>query len=100
MNPGWDSPEYVHSRLDDAGFEKIKVTTISKKFETSLHDLVKIAEPVIPIITSKWWSQAQRERHERDILPALRLYLDNTYGATGVVPQKWTAVFATGRKAS
>lgn len=100
MNPGWDSEDYVQSRYEEAGFQNAKVTTVSKQFETSTEDLYKIAQPVIPIIVSKWWNQEQRDEHEKDILPALQRHLDQTYGATGLVPQKWTAVFATGQKAS
>lgn len=100
MNPGWDSEDYVHSRFEEAGFQKVQVTTIAKQFETSIEDLYKIAQPVIPIIVSKWWSQEQRDKHEQDILPALHQYLNETYGANGLVPQKWTAVFATGQKAT
>lgn len=98
MNPGWDSEDYVRSRIEDAGFQKVYVTTISKEFKTPIADLYKIAEPVIPIIISKWWSQEQRDKHEQDILPALDKHLQAAYGTTGFVPQKWTAVFATGQK--
>ncbi|CAI7601284.1 unnamed protein product [Penicillium glandicola] len=100
MNPGWDSEDYVQSRFEEAGFQKVHVTTISKKFETTVEDLYKIAQPVIPIIVSKWWNQEQRDKHEQDILPALHRHLNETYGASGLVPQEWTAVFATGQKSS
>ncbi|OQE35471.1 hypothetical protein PENCOP_c013G00742 [Penicillium coprophilum] len=100
MNPGWDSEDYVQSRFEEAGFQKVQVTTIAKEFETSIEDLYKISQPVIPIIVSKWWNQEQRDKHEQDILPALERHLKETYGESGVVPQKWIAVFATGRKSS
>ncbi|PYH78665.1 S-adenosyl-L-methionine-dependent methyltransferase [Aspergillus uvarum CBS 121591] len=98
MNPGWDDEAYVRGRLEEAGFVRVHTTTISKEFHTSTADLYKIAAPVIPIIVSKWWSAAQREAHEAAILPALERYLEKTYGATGLVPQRWTAVFAKGEK--
>ncbi|CAP96441.1 hypothetical protein E8E15_007455 [Penicillium rubens] len=100
MNPGWDSEDYVHSRFEEAGFHSVQVTTISKQFETSVEDLYKIAQPVIPIIVSKWWNQEQRDKYENDILPALQRHLNETYGENGLVPQEWTAVFATGQKGS
>lgn len=53
---------------------------------------------MIPIIVSKWWNQEQRDAYEKDILPTLQRHLDDTYGETGAVPQKWSAVFATGQK--
>lgn len=60
----------------------------------------KIAQPVIPIIVSKFWSQEQRYKYEQNILSALQRHLNDTYGPNGLVPQKWAAVFATGQKAS
>ncbi|KAJ5128193.1 hypothetical protein N7448_001910 [Penicillium atrosanguineum] len=98
MNPGWDSEDYVHSRLVDAGFQEVHVTTVSKEFHTTTEDLFGIAEPVIPIIVSKWWSQELREENEKKILPSLKKHLDMTYGTTGLVPQKWSAVFADCQK--
>ncbi|RAH68129.1 class I SAM-dependent methyltransferase [Aspergillus aculeatinus CBS 121060] len=98
MNPGWDDEAYVRGRLEQAGFVRVHTTTISQAFHASTADLYKIAAPVIPIIVSKWWSAAQREAHEAEILPALGRYLEETYGAAGLVPQRWTAVFARGEK--
>ncbi|KAJ5563149.1 S-adenosyl-L-methionine-dependent methyltransferase [Penicillium sp. DV-2018c] len=98
MNPGWDDEEYVRGRLEQAGFMHVHTTTISKEFHTSTADLYKIAAPVIPIIVSKWWSAEQRKAHEGEILPALARYMEKAYGETGLVPQKWTAVFARGEK--
>ncbi|KAF7169580.1 hypothetical protein CNMCM5623_002222 [Aspergillus felis] len=98
-NAGWDTEEYVECRLKDAGFQKVQVTTVSKKFEVSVEDMMKIAEPVVPIITTKWWSAEQRERHEQEVVPVLKRYLEKTYGAGGLIPQEWVAVFATGQKA-
>ncbi|KAF3403882.1 Glandicoline B O-methyltransferase roqN [Penicillium rolfsii] len=98
MNPGWDDEAYVRGRLEQAGFVRVYVTTISRKFHTTTADLYKIAAPVIPIIVSKWWTAEQREAHEQKILPALSKHLEATYGDTGLVPQEWTAVFAKGEK--
>nr|AOC84391.1 OxaG [Penicillium oxalicum] len=98
MNPGWDDENYVRGRLEEAGFVHVYSTTISKEFQISTADLYKIAAPVIPIIVSKWWTTEQKEAHEHEILPALAKHLEATYGETGLVPQKWTAVFAKGEK--
>lgn len=98
VNAGWDTEDYTRSQLEEAGFSNVYVTTISKKFSRTIAEMVGISKPVVPVIVKRFWTETQRENHEKHILVALQCYLEDKYGVNGLVPQEWVGVFARGQK--
>ncbi|KAK1139294.1 hypothetical protein N8T08_001140 [Aspergillus melleus] len=98
FNEGWDSESYVRSQFEQEGFEDVNTTTVTRYMSVTVSEFMQLVEPIVGAGTGKFWTQAQRNEHEKDVLPAIRRYLEETYGADGLVPLEPRAVLATARK--
>ncbi|PLB47978.1 putative UbiE/COQ5 family methyltransferase [Aspergillus steynii IBT 23096] len=98
FNEGWDSESYVRSQFEQEGFEDVNTTTVDKYLSVTIPEFMELIRPILGAGMGKFWTQAQREEHEKDVIPAIRRYLEETYGADGLVPLEPVAVLATARK--
>lgn len=98
FNEGWDSESYVRSLFEQEGFENVKTTAVHKYMSITIPEFMELIKPIISAGIGKSWTQTQRNEHEKDILPAIRRYLDETYGQDELVPLEPVAVLATARK--
>lgn len=98
FNEGWDSESYVRIQFEQEGFEDVKTAAVAKYMQITIPEFMQLISPIIGAGTGKFWTQAQRNEHEKDVLPAIRRYLEETYGEDRLVPLEPVAVLATARK--
>ncbi|EAL93407.1 conserved hypothetical protein [Aspergillus fumigatus Af293] len=97
-NAGWDSESYIQSELEKLGFRDVKVIPVPKETSIPIDEFFEVCMMIIPYLLPKFWTEEQRESHEKDVPMVLRQYLQDTYGANGQVPLEAVALITTGLK--
>ncbi|PWY84685.1 S-adenosyl-L-methionine-dependent methyltransferase [Aspergillus sclerotioniger CBS 115572] len=97
-NEGWDDESFVKERFEEEGFQDVKVTTVVRETSLTISEFMEISQGVISIVIGAFWTPEQREQHEANALVVVREYLEEKFGADGVVRMEPVAVIAAGRK--
>ncbi|KAK9599540.1 hypothetical protein V6Z90_000973 [Aspergillus fumigatus] len=97
-NAGWDSESYIQSELEKLGFRDVKVIPVPKETSIPIDEFFEVCMMIIPYLLPKFWTEEQRESHEKDVPMVLRQYLQDTYGANGQVPLEAVALITTALK--
>jgi hypothetical protein len=95
---GWDSESYIQSELEKVGFRDVKVTAVPKETSLPISEFLEVCMMIIPYLLPKFWTEEQRELHEKDVPMVLRQYLQDNYGASGQVPLEAVALITTALK--
>ncbi|KAF9893839.1 hypothetical protein FE257_010009 [Aspergillus nanangensis] len=98
LNEGWDTESHVRSQIEQGGFDFVQVTTVSRKISVSIAEFMVLITAILPVITKTFWTQAQRDEHEKNVPPAIQQYLEEKHGADGLVPLEPMVFIATGQK--
>lgn len=99
FGPGsWHRTKHAEEQLLAHGFVEVNVQ-IARNTMTMKNaaEFVEAFSMIIPLITSKFWSDQDRERCGGLIDGALMDYLTGKYGE-GPINLDWAAILATGRK--
>ncbi|OOF99694.1 hypothetical protein ASPCADRAFT_203460 [Aspergillus carbonarius ITEM 5010] len=97
-NEGWDDESFVKDRFEEEGFQDVKVTTVARETSLTISEFMEISQSVISIVIGVFWTPEQREQHEANALVVVREYVEEKFGADGVVRMEPVAVIAVGRK--
>lgn len=97
-NEGWDDEAFVKARFEEEGFEDVKVIAVQRETSLTVSEFMEIGEGMIPIVTGAFWTPEQREMYEAKAPVVIREYLEEKFGADGVVRMDPVAVLAVGRK--
>ncbi|XRM39035.1 hypothetical protein ABZX51_002416 [Aspergillus tubingensis] len=97
-NEGWDDEAFVKARFEEEGFEDVEVTAVQRETSLTVSEFMEIGEGMIPIVTGAFWTPEQREMYEAKAPVVIREYLEEKFGAEGVVRMDPVAVLAVGRK--
>ncbi|KAF7163175.1 hypothetical protein CNMCM5623_008245 [Aspergillus felis] len=95
---GWDSESYIQSELEKVGFRDVKVTAVPKETSMPISEFLEVCMMIMPYLLPKFWTEEQRELHEKDVPMVLRRYLQDNYGASGQVPLEAVALITTALK--
>jgi hypothetical protein len=95
----WNRAEYVKEKLQELGFEDIKVEVMR---DASLIDNVTaFAEQLSTILvqfTLMFWSTEERARYGGEVKPALMKYMSEKYSDDQPFELTMVAILASGRK--
>ncbi|GAD93840.1 UbiE/COQ5 family methyltransferase, putative [Paecilomyces variotii No. 5] len=95
----WDDEKWIATCLRDHGFEDISVRPAEESVSVDSHDdFIAMLSSMIPLITSRFWNEEQRQTHEKDIAPVMRAYLERKYGKGQLITTDWIAVLSTAKK--
>ncbi|PYH74586.1 gliotoxin thiomethyltransferase [Aspergillus vadensis CBS 113365] len=97
-NEGWDDETFVKARFEEEGFEDVEVTSVQRETSLTVSEFMEVGEGMIPIVTGAFWTPEQREMYEAKAPLVIREYLEEKFGADGVVKMDPVAVLAVGRK--
>ncbi|RAH59785.1 methyltransferase [Aspergillus piperis CBS 112811] len=97
-NEGWDDEAFVKARFEEEGFEDVEVIAVQRETSLTVSEFMEIGEGMIPIVTGAFWTPEQREMYEAKAPVVIREYLEERFGAEGVVRMDPVAVLAVGRK--
>ncbi|BCR96419.1 gliotoxin thiomethyltransferase [Aspergillus luchuensis] len=97
-NEGWDDEAFVKARFEEEGFEDVEVIAVQRETSLIVSEFMEIGEGMIPIVTGAFWTPEQREMYEAKAPVVIREYLEERFGAEGVVRMDPVAVLAVGRK--
>ncbi len=95
----WYSTEFVEEQLVAHGFVDVKVE-IARNRTTVMNskEFFEGFSMMLGQITSKFWSEQDKDRCEGLIEGAVIKYLNGKYGENGAFEIDWAAVLSTGRK--
>ncbi|KAL1862035.1 hypothetical protein Plec18170_000859 [Paecilomyces lecythidis] len=95
----WDDETWIAERLQDHGFEDISVRPVEESVTVDNHDdFITMLSSMTPLITSRFWSEEQKQTHEKDIAPVMRAYLERKYGKGQPIKTDWIAILSTAKK--
>ncbi|KAJ9284827.1 hypothetical protein DTO021C3_7573 [Paecilomyces variotii] len=95
----WDDEAWIASCLREHGFEDVSVKPIQETVVVDNHDqFITMLSSMIPLITSRFWSEDQKQAHEKDIAPVMRTYLENKYGKDQPIETDWIAILSSAKK--
>ncbi|KAL4807080.1 S-adenosyl-L-methionine-dependent methyltransferase [Aspergillus unguis] len=94
----WDSEAHVQAQIEAAGFTDVKVTAVTRRAEVPIEEFVEISKISVPAFFTRLWTQEQRDKYEASLPDVMRQWLEEKFGADGVVPLEPTAIVATARK--
>ncbi|GAQ34874.1 methyltransferase [Aspergillus niger] len=97
-NEGWDDEAFVKARFEEEGFEDVEVIAVQRETSLTVSEFMEVGEGMIPIVTGAFWTPEQREMYEAKAPVVIREYLEEKFGAEGVVRMDPVAVLAVGRK--
>lgn len=99
FGPGsWHRTKHAEEQLRAHGFVEVNVQIARNKMAVkNAAEFVEIFKMMVPLITSKFWSEQERERCGGLINGALMDYLTRKYGK-GPIQLDWAAILATGLK--
>ncbi|PYI08174.1 methyltransferase [Aspergillus sclerotiicarbonarius CBS 121057] len=97
-NEGWDDESFVKDRFEEEGFEDVKVTAVTRETSLTVSEFMEISQGMISIVIGAFWTPEQREQHGANALAVVREYLEEKFGADGVVRMEPVAVVAVGKK--
>ncbi|KAA8650620.1 hypothetical protein EYZ11_002749 [Aspergillus tanneri] len=98
FNAGWDSESFVRSRYEKEGFEDVQTTVVIKHISMPVPTFLKFIQPVTFPVLGKIWTQGQRDAYEKDVLLAVKRYVEEEYGADGSVTLELETIVTTARK--
>ncbi|RDH27315.1 S-adenosyl-L-methionine-dependent methyltransferase [Aspergillus welwitschiae] len=97
-NEGWDDESFVKARFEEEGFEDVEVTAVQRETSLTISEFMEVGGGMIPIVTGAFWTPEQREKYEAKAPVVIREYLEEKFGADGVIRMEPVAVLAVGRK--
>ena len=97
-NEGWDDESFVKARFEEEGFEDVEVTVVQRETSLTIAEFMEVGGGMIPIVTGAFWTPEQREKYEAKAPVVIREYLEEKFGADGVIRMEPVAVLAVGRK--
>ncbi|GLA25956.1 hypothetical protein AnigIFM63604_008998 [Aspergillus niger] len=97
-NEGWDNESFVKARFEEEGFEDVEVTVVQRETSLTIAEFMEVGGGMIPIVTGAFWTPEQREKYEAKAPVVIREYLEEKFGADGVIRMEPVAVLAVGRK--
>lgn len=95
---GWDSASCIQSELEKVGFRDVKVTAVPKEKAMPIDEFLEVCKMIMPYLLPKFWTEQQRELHEKDVPMVLQRYLQENYGASGQIPLESVALITTAVK--
>lgn len=98
-NGHWDEETWIEACLREHGFENIVVTPIQERITVDNADyFLTTVSSMLPLITSKFWNEEQRQAHEKDIPSVVLKYLEEKYGKGQPIETDWIAILTTAKK--
>ncbi|GKZ26592.1 hypothetical protein AbraIFM66951_002779 [Aspergillus brasiliensis] len=97
-NEGWDDESFVKARFEEEGFEDVEVTAVQRETSSTVAEFMEVGEWMISTVTGTFWTPEQREQYGAKAPVVIREYLEEKFGADGVIRMEPVAIIAAGRK--
>ncbi|KAF7712397.1 Methyltransferase [Penicillium ucsense] len=99
-NGKWNSVEWIISELKKRGYEDINVRPVTEHVSLGVPQFEEMSMTMFSMVSKAFWTEQQRENHSNGVRPAMKEYLETTYGCNGQIPMEWTAIMSTARKSN
>ena len=94
---GWSDPAATSGKLENAGFRDVQVSEYAFTPDAGAEDFAEATAVLVKVVTKRFWSEEENQKHGDQIEPALLRYLKENF-SNGKWNGQMVALIALGKK--
>ncbi|KAK3708881.1 hypothetical protein LTR37_011211 [Vermiconidia calcicola] len=94
---GWSDPAATSGKLENAGFRDVQVSEYAFTPDAGAEDFAEATAVLVKVVTKRFWSEEENQKHGDQIEPALLRYLKENF-SNGKWNGQMVALIALGNK--